>query len=41
LDLMLCKEPVERILRVEKVIKEKVTSCQSVVALNQIHLCIP
>jgi hypothetical protein len=44
LDLMLCmasKEPVERILRVEEVMKEKVTSCQSVVALNQIHLCVP
>lgn len=43
-ELMLCmasKEPVERILRVEEVMKEKVTCCQAVIALNQIHLYVP
>ena len=44
LELMLCmasKEPVERILRVEEVMKEKVTCCQAVIALNQVHLYVP
>ena len=44
LELMLCmasKEHVERILRVEEIMKDKVTSCHAVIALNQIHLYVP
>ena len=39
--LMLCmagKEPVERILQVEKVMKEKVVRCESVIAVDKIHM---
>jgi pimeloyl-ACP methyl ester carboxylesterase len=41
LSLMLCmasKEPIERLFSVEEVMKEKVTECQSVIALGQMHL---
>ena len=44
LELMLCmvpKDSLERILSVQEVMEEKVTRCEAVIALNQIHLYAP
>jgi acetone carboxylase gamma subunit len=41
LELMLCmvaKDSIERILSVQEVMGEKVSSCEAVIALNQLHL---
>lgn len=41
LDLMICMasmEPIERLFSVEAVMKEKVAACQSVIAVDKIHL---